>query len=122
MGDYHTIGAQRDRAQMMAVLTRIATALERIADTLTLFEEDQDESESEHWVSPVEAAELAGKSAPTIRRWAQSGRVNARKSGKTWLIDSASIPPISRVEDLRISDLTDEEADKFWEAINEEDA
>jgi hypothetical protein len=32
MSDYHTLGAQRDRAQFFALLNRIATALERIAE------------------------------------------------------------------------------------------
>lgn len=34
MGDYHTIGAQQDRAKTWSYLERIAKALERIADRL----------------------------------------------------------------------------------------
>ena len=43
-------------------------------------------------ITVLEAAERAGRSGQTIRRWCRDGRVAAVKSGRDWLIDRNSVP------------------------------
>ena len=43
------------------------------------------------WVDIKTAAELSGYSVPYIRQLAQRGRIEARKIGRDWLIERASL-------------------------------
>lgn len=61
MGDYHTIGAQKDREKTWGYLRRIAVALERIANHLEGESEDErDHRETERTVAEGGAREDIG--------------------------------------------------------------
>src|SRR6266496_1301377 len=47
----------------------------------------QDES-----ITVEEASELTGASVATVRRWSATGRVDAQKVGRQWLIKRSSLP------------------------------
>lgn len=42
-------------------------------------------------ITIIEAAALRNITARTIRRWCELGWIDARQSGKVWLIDRASL-------------------------------
>jgi excisionase family DNA binding protein len=42
-------------------------------------------------VTTIDAAARAGRSARTLRRWAQEGRVPAQKVGRRWLLDPTDV-------------------------------
>ncbi|WP_420898954.1 helix-turn-helix domain-containing protein [Janibacter melonis] len=46
---------------------------------------------SGHELTTTEAAALLGVSDGIVRRWCREGRVRARRSGGSWLIDSGSV-------------------------------
>ncbi len=48
------------------------------------------------WLSLSEAARLVGKSASTVRNWADQGRVRALHTGMGRLVDRAEIEAIAR--------------------------
>jgi hypothetical protein len=56
---------------------------------------DDDESGSLHLPAMVRVSQLAersGYSCRTLRRWAATGRLTARRVGRTWVIDPDSLP------------------------------
>lgn len=48
--------------------------------------------QSEVWISTSEAAETLGVTDRCIRNWCRSGRLTARRVGKTWLINDHTLP------------------------------
>ena len=67
----------------------------------------------------LEAAERAGRSGQTIRRWCRDDRIVARKSGRDWLIDPHSLPrPRRRRRPGRVVTLDLRQA---WEHVRHHD-
>lgn len=72
-------------------------------------------------VSTTEAADILNRSEMTIRRWAASGKIEGQKIGKSWMIESNSLPnrrPVPRtvangqhIRILRIIEYIYEDAD-----------
>lgn len=50
----------------------------------------------EQWVTVEEAGELLGRSVATVRRWASQGKLESKKVGRQWVIDSRKLPRSSR--------------------------
>lgn len=46
------------------------------------------------WATPEQAAEILGTTPKTVRRWAASGRLRARREGSRWRIERASLPAV----------------------------
>jgi hypothetical protein len=71
---------------------QVARELLRIAARLDLVDEvEAAQLLAPAWLSTRQAATRTGKSTQTIRRWCRSGMVTARKKGRDWLVDPASI-------------------------------
>ena len=43
------------------------------------------------WITTSQACELSGYHADSLRKLLQSGRINGRKWGNTWMVDRASL-------------------------------
>lgn len=75
---------------LAAYLRQLAEAAGTVADD----GHDQGDSDSLDLPAMVTVAELAeqsGHSCRTLRRWAASGRLTARRAGRTWVIDPDSL-------------------------------
>jgi excisionase family DNA binding protein len=56
------------------------------------------------WVNTAEGAELTGLSVDYVRRLARAGRIEARKVGRDWLIERASLLAFKATMDALGSD------------------
>ena len=72
---------------------------------------DPDAAADGRLVSAAEAARLAGVSARTVRRWAETGRVSADRTADGWLIEADSLPAGGRSAGRPAPDVTDRSAE-----------
>ncbi len=78
-------------------------------------------SDDAPWISIEEAAAQVGRSVATVRRWAGDGTVRARKNGKLWLIDPASLGRLTPASAVRPESLTGVDLDASWGHLVDED-
>src|SRR5690606_15711415 len=66
-------------------------ALRYEIDSETGYVEDDEEDEEEEVLTAAEAAEEAGVSVSTVRRWCRTGLVYATKQAGRWMVDADSL-------------------------------